>query len=63
MKGYARSCGCQRFKRTDDYITVWISPDDGDIMDKLQNVDNIGNYIKHLIRSDAENHQGQNQEG
>lgn len=38
----------------DDYITVWISPDDQDIINKLKKVDNIGNYIKGLIRADAQ---------
>lgn len=38
----------------DDYITVWILPDDQDIIDKLRDVDNIGNYIKGLIRADIQ---------
>lgn len=43
----------------DDYITVWISPDDQDIRDKLKNVENVGNYIKNLIRADNEKTQNQ----
>ena len=65
LRGYARSCGCQRFKQMDDYITVWISPDDQDIIDKLRDVDNIGNYIKDLIRADIQGkdeQRAQNQE-
>ena len=59
LRGYARSCGCQTHKRMDDYITVWISPDDQDIRDKLKNVENVGNYIKNLIRADNEKTQNQ----
>lgn len=59
LRGYARSCGCHRFKQMDDYITVWISPDDQDIRDKIKKVENVGNYIKNLIRADKEKTQNQ----
>ena len=49
----------QKLKQMDDYITVWISPDDQDIRDKLKNVENVGNYIKNLIRADNEKTQNQ----
>lgn len=48
----------------DDYITVWISDDDQDIVQKLKHVDNIGDYIKQLIRQDIrkDEQHAQNQE-
>lgn len=54
LSGYAKSCGCRKLKQLGDFITVWISPDDQDIRDKLKNVENVGNYIKYLIRADNE---------
>lgn len=56
LTGRAKSCGCFIYynpnHKPKNYVHVWISDDDQDIMQKLKHVDNIGDYIKQLIRQD-----------
>lgn len=52
LSGRADSCGCYR-NRPSGFITVFLSDNDDDIRQRLAQVDNMGLYIKRLIREDA----------
>ncbi len=54
LNGRAKSCGCCRYhsRKPKNFIHVWISKDDQDIVKALERVENAGDYIKQLIRED-----------
>ena len=68
LTGRAKSCGCCHYynqnPKTKNYIHVWVPSEDQDIITRLERIDNIGEYIKQLIRQDIrkDRKHAQNQE-